>query len=132
MAWAIALLLMFCACSCKQECNEVRWRLERNNLSPPCSNLSSFGSKWCWRKWLWHCWDFSAPRTWLGARVIVPPPSPLRYAPGCKTSLKTFRNDIMFMVSMSWIFQLEVLCVVETCITSLFVLTMTIFGCGFK
>ena len=32
------------------------------SLAPSCSNLSSFGSK-CTvlKKYLWHCWDFSAP-----------------------------------------------------------------------
>jgi len=33
----------------------------RSNLSYPCSNLRSFGSKWIvLKKYLWRCWDFSA------------------------------------------------------------------------
>jgi len=33
-----------------------------------------------WRKYLWHCWDFSAPLQWYGTQEIV---CPLCYAPDC-------------------------------------------------
>ena len=43
--------------------NEVRWRPgQEASLAHLCSNLRSFGSKsTVWRKYLWHCWDFSTP-----------------------------------------------------------------------
>ena len=43
---------------------------------PPCSNLRSFGSKCTvlyWRKYLWHCWDFSAPgELWPPCPLVRP------------------------------------------------------------
>jgi len=49
--------------SSQQGCADVRkdWRPGHVSLAPPCSNPWSFGPNVLyWRKYLWHCWDFSA------------------------------------------------------------------------
>jgi len=73
-----------------QERNEFRWRPgQEATLSPPCSNLRSFGSK-CTvlqKVHLWHCWDLSGPPAviWCPRSDSAPgelfPPCPPRYAP---------------------------------------------------
>jgi len=59
-----------------QERNEVRWRPGQEARLDP----RVFGSKctvyWRSRKYLWHCWNFSAP-----GYLCLPLLSP-RYAPG--------------------------------------------------
>ena len=65
--------------------NDVRWRPgQKTNSAPPWlkfapqwANLSSFEGKYLlyWRKYLWHCWDFSAPPAviWRPCSDSAPP-----------------------------------------------------------
>ena len=59
------IITMWSRIACTQGRNEFIWRPgQEASLAPPCSNLRSFGSKCSllyWRKYLWHCCDFSAP-----------------------------------------------------------------------
>jgi len=54
--------------------NEVRWHQgQEASLAPPCSNQwgLSEANALNWRKYLWHCWDFSAPAQRFGAPVVI-------------------------------------------------------------
>ena len=67
---------------------EVRWRPgQGRRLAPPCSNLTSYGSK-CTvlRKVLRPCWDFSAPLSHSAPGALCPLDplvTPLRTTPFC-------------------------------------------------
>ena len=78
--------------------NEARWRPgQEASLAPHVRawGLSEANALY-WRKYMWHCWDFSAPPQSLGVpaligapivtrrRGIAPPLPTPRYAPWCR------------------------------------------------
>ena len=81
----------------RQGRTEVRWPPGQDtSLAPPCSNLRSFGSNVLyWRKYLWHCWVFSAP----GALC---PLAPSRYAPALRCWIRSWYLNKTSSFRLCW------------------------------
>ena len=75
----------------------------RSNFGAPCRNMRSFGRNALYRrKYLWHCWDFSAPRVvirWPHSHLAPGefcPPWPPRYAPG----YEAIKNLVIYAICL--------------------------------
>ena len=92
-------------CALCRERNEVRWRMmgQETSLTPPCSNLRSFGSKCTVLKKSAYdivgtCWPLAViPRP-----GIVPPFPPVMSLVLCNKNRKIFWEQTNFQVQTSW------------------------------
>jgi len=94
--------------------NEVRWRPgQEASLAPPCSSLRSLQANVRrWRKYLWHCWDFSAPPAAI--RRPHSGPAPGKLLPPCPPLVTPLITTItMISPDVNWYMQCFVNCYMQ-------------------